>query len=286
MSNLKTLKIGGQMPPDVLAGLLVNPEGIEQLSLINLHATPGQDDGPDAVRLPSYVETRFSSLKTLHLVKLADLHGDLSGETSSDGDDESDAGYREYASGMSWAFPRNSEAMVFRQWASLLSHSSKTLANVILENRYLTSHPPPELADKPINPGVTHPVTYGAHSIQKSHEILFPVFDDKDLWPDLKTLTLIGMGPEQYVSETFRHLEPQVQIEQRLATVEKMEGDATPAQITTPVEFLNKGSWEWHVLNTKLYEHLTKKEKRLLDSTKPGYSGSESSTDGSQSEDD
>jgi hypothetical protein len=265
MANLKSLKIGGQMPPDVLSGLLANPEGMEHLSLINLHATPGQDDGPDAVGIPRRVESRFSSLKTLHLVKLADLHGDLSGEDSSDEDDEDDERDRHYDSGMSWAFPRDSEAMVFRQWASLLAHSSKTLTNVILENRYLTSHLPHEVTEKPINPGVTHPVTFGAHSTQKSHETLFPVFDEKNMWPNLKTLTLIGMGSEQCVSQAFNHLEAQVQIEQRLATIEKMEGDCTPKQITTPIEFSDKATWEWHVLKTKLDEQLTKNEEQLDD---------------------
>ncbi|EHL01422.1 hypothetical protein M7I_2511 [Glarea lozoyensis 74030] len=191
MSKLKSLKVGGQMPPDILSGLFVKPERLENLTLVNLHALPGQIDGPEAVELPPGVGTRFSSLKILHLVKFADLDGHLSGEASSDdGDDLGQEEDREYVSGMRWEFPRESEAVVFRQWASLLTHSSKTLVD-------------------------------------------------------------------------------------RLATIEKMEGDATPEQISTPIEFANQETWGWHVLKTKLNAHLAESDQKEEEGSGSGEDDSE-----------
>jgi len=47
LKNLKSLRIGGQMPGYIVRGLLHKPEIIEHLSVINLHSRPGQVDGPD-----------------------------------------------------------------------------------------------------------------------------------------------------------------------------------------------------------------------------------------------
>jgi hypothetical protein len=63
MANLKFLKVGGQMPEDVLSGLFVNLEGIERLSLVNLHESPGQNDRADAVELPPDARKQYEECK-------------------------------------------------------------------------------------------------------------------------------------------------------------------------------------------------------------------------------
>lgn len=231
LTNLRSLKTGGEMSTDVLLGLLAKPENIQQLSLINLIESPGQDNGPDSIVFLSDIYNRFTSLKSLHLCKLADLDGNLS-----DNDDESeysDMG-REYDSCMRWKFPRESEVSLLKEWAALLRHCSSTLAVLTLENRYLCGRGY-QNESIGINPGVTHPAEYGAFSIGQSRKFLFPVLSEE--WPKLKKLTLIGMGEVEDVNQALRHLQPRVQIDQRLAGIEVMGGDATPDQISTPREF-------------------------------------------------
>ena len=62
-------------------------------------------------------------------------------------------------------------------------------------------------------------------------------------WPKLRKLTLTGMGMAEDVAKAMAHLEPRVEIKQRLAGTQKMEGDATPMQISTPEEIYD-GIWE------------------------------------------
>ena len=233
LTNLKSLKTGGQMSTDVLLGLLARPENLQHLSLINLMHTPGQDNGPDSIVFLSDIYDRFTSLKSLHLCKLADLDGKLS-DNDNDEEDSEDEGERKYDSCMRWKFPRESEVSLLKEWAALLRHCSSTLEVLTLENRYLCGR---RYNDEGlgINPGVTHPAKYGAFSIGQSRKILFPVLSGE--WPKLRQLTLIGMGEVEDVKQALRHLRPQVEIEQRLAGIEMIGGDVTPEQISTPREF-------------------------------------------------
>jgi len=123
---------------------------------------------------------------------------------------------------------------VLEEWATLLEHSSNTLEEVTLENRYLCS----ERLDRGLNPGVTDPAEWGAYSIRKSQNYLFPVFAKG--WPKLKKLTLTGMGTPEEVAEAVKHLEPKVEIKQSLAMSEEIQGDATPMQVSTPQEFYDE----------------------------------------------
>lgn len=240
MKNLKTLKVGGQMPPNVLNELLTYPENIEHLSVINLHECPGQGHGPDGITI-YYEPNRFSNLKSVHLCKLADLDGRLTYEDSdqdSDEDSEDDAEEPKYASHMRWKFPRESEVSQLEEWAALLGSCSNTLEEVTLENQYLCGRRYDD--DRDIDPGVTHPAEYGAFSIRESQRLLFPVLLQE--WPKLKKLVLIGMGKIEDVNQTVHHLEPRVHVEQRLAGRQTIAGDATPEQISTPSYFYEEDS--------------------------------------------
>ncbi|VUC31636.1 unnamed protein product [Clonostachys rosea] len=232
LSKLTSLELGGQMSTDVLLGLLDKPEQLKDLTLINLISTPGQDHGPDGIAFLSGISDRFTSLETLHLCKLADLDGHLS-DDEDDGDEEDD---RRYASGMRWEFPRESEISVLEDWASILQNTSTTLQSLTLENRYLCSHRFERSPDFVINPGNTHPAEYGAFSIRESQRLLFPELSNRK-WPKLSQLTLVGMGTAEDVSQAVSHLEPRVHVEQRPARIAFMEGDVTPEEISTPVEF-------------------------------------------------
>lgn len=213
------------MSTDVLLGLLAKPENIEHLSLINLIECPSQDSGPDGIVFLSGIHDRFTSLKKLHLCKLADLEGRLT--IPDDGDDD-------YASGMRWRFPREAEVSVLEEWAALLLHSSSTITELTLENRYLCGSGYTDW-DRKIDPGTTHPAEYGAYSIRESQRLLFPVLSRE--WPKLTTMTLVGMGNIEDVAQAVRHLEPRVQIEQQLASLHRIGGDATPEEISTPDHF-------------------------------------------------
>jgi len=237
ITNLKHLKIGGQISTDILLGLFKNPEKLQQLSLFNLTESVYQDSGPDGVLFLSGIYDRFTSLETLHLCKYADLDGRLSDDEDEENDGETDD-RREYVSGMQWRFPRESEISVLGEWASLLRHTSSTLEELTLENRYLCSgnfSSPDSKTLIRIDPGNTHPADYGAFSIRESQRALFPVLSDE--WPKLKKLTLIGMGAVEDVTQAVCHFEPQVHIEQCCASIEVMEGSVTPDQISTPEEF-------------------------------------------------
>ncbi|KAI9147638.1 hypothetical protein HJFPF1_12667 [Paramyrothecium foliicola] len=233
LTKLDSLKLGGQMSTDVLLALLSNAEQIKDLTLINLIVSPGQDSGPDGIAFLSDICQRFTSLETLHLCKLADLEPQLSDDEESDGTSESDL-IEEFVSGMRWRFPRESEVAVLQDWASLIHHSSKSLRSLTLENRYLCGHGFER--DLIIDPGNTHPDDYGVFSIRESQRFLFPEFSNNE-WPQLKKLTLVGMGKAEDVERAVLHLEPQVHVEQRPARIEIMEGDVTPEQISTPMEF-------------------------------------------------
>lgn len=108
LTKLKSLKVGGQIPWDLLKALLSHAENIEHLSLINLHCMPGQDSGPEGFALNPKIHARLTHLKTLHLCKFADLDGSMPQRetiTYADDSDGEDVEY-EYVSGMGWAFPR------------------------------------------------------------------------------------------------------------------------------------------------------------------------------------
>ncbi|CAG9988154.1 unnamed protein product [Clonostachys byssicola] len=228
LTKLTSLKLGGQMSTDVLLGLLNKPEQLKDLTLINLIEVPGQDYGPDGIAFLSGISHRFTSLETLHLCKLADLDGRL----------EDDENNREFASGMRWRFPRESEVSVLEDWASLLRNTSTTLQSLTLENRYLcsSSFNDDRCRGSVIDPGNTHPAEYGAFSIRESQRMLFPELANRR-WRRLSNLKLIGMGTVEDVSQAVSHLEPRVHVEQRPAHIETMGGDATPEEISTPIEF-------------------------------------------------
>jgi hypothetical protein len=231
LTKLRHLKIGGQMSYDIINGLLGEHKMLESLSLINLIQCPGQDNGPDGIVFLRGLENKFTRLKSLHLCKLADLEG----RTFEDEDDDEDSDYeREYVSGMSWEFPRESESAVLQEWASLLRHTSSTLEELTLENRFLCSHGFDDLSLQ-IDPGNSHPADYGAYSVKQTQEALFPVLSED--WPKLKRLTLIGIGKVEAVTGAVCHLESQVHIEQRPAGIELIKGNVTPEQISTPVYF-------------------------------------------------
>ncbi|KAK7225066.1 hypothetical protein V2G26_013069 [Clonostachys chloroleuca] len=235
LTKLTSLKLGGQMSTDVLLGLLNKPEQLKDLTLINLIETPGQDYGPDGIAFLSGISHRFTSLETLHLCKLADLDGRLSDDEDNNDEDEDD---REFASGMRWRFPRESEVSVLEDWASLLRNTSTTLQSLTLENRYLCSsrYNDDRCHGSVIDPGNTHPAEYGAFSIRESQRVLFPELSNRR-WRRLSNLKLIGMGTVEDVSQAVSHLEPRVDVEQRPAHIETMGGDATPEEISTPIEF-------------------------------------------------
>lgn len=235
LSRLKSLKVGGQMPPLVLTGLVTASQGLRDLALFNLISSPGQDHGPDPITfLSEQIVKSFTSLETLHLCKLADLDGD--DVRQGDDDDESDISENEYVSGMRWPFPREGEINVLEEWASLLQHTSTTLKALTLENRYLCSYGWHNEKYQFIEPGKTHPAGYGANSIRESQRILFPMLSSHE-WPRLKQLTLVGMGTPEAVNQVVAHLTDRVHIEQRSARFQIMTGDATPEDISTPIEF-------------------------------------------------
>lgn len=156
-------------------------------------------------------------------------------EEEGEENDEDEDQDRDYASGMRWRFPRESEVDQLKEWAALLRCTSSTLVELTLENRYLCSGSFDDEIENGIDPGVTHPAEWGAFSIRESQKILFPVLSEK--WPKLKQLKLVGMGEVEAVNQAVRHLEPRVQIEHSKAGIEIMAGDATPEQISTPREF-------------------------------------------------
>lgn len=242
IKNLKSLDIGGQVSKNVMHGLLSNSERLENLSLINLICTPGQDSGPDGISVMRDTY-QFPRLKILHLCKLADLNG-LSEVDNGNGDDDDDDNNEfrrpEYASGMRWSFPRETEVEVLHDWATLLQRASSTLTRVTLENRYLRGeryNGGIRERDEKINPGETHPAEWCAFSIRESQRILFPLFASNEDWPKLEELTLVGMGETEFVAHTFRHLEPRVRIIQQLASTQDIGGSITPEEISTPKEF-------------------------------------------------
>jgi hypothetical protein len=234
LANLQRVKVGGQMPTDILLGLLHKPETIQHLSLIDLIQSPGQDNGPNGVCFLSGMCHRFTSLKTLHLCKLADLDGWLPNDEEDSDNDESGS-EKEYASGMWWEFPRGAEVSVLEEWADLLRRTSSTLEELTLENRYLCSSDFGDKISVKIVPTNTHPADFGAWSIRESQRVLFPVLSGEYL--RLKRLILIGMGAVEDVTQAVCHLEPRVHVEQHLAGIEHMGGDVTPMEIATPVEF-------------------------------------------------
>lgn len=134
-----------------------------------------------------------------------------------------------------WEFPREGEILLLDEWATLLRHTSKTLKSLTLENRYLC-HGGEWKRNPLIEPGRTCPAGYGANSIRESQGRLFPVLVDED-WSKLERLTLVGMGTAESVNEKLAHLKDRISIEQRTARNQTISGDATPEQISTPVEF-------------------------------------------------
>lgn len=80
------------------------------------------------------------------------------------------------------------------------------------------------------------PPEFGAFSVQECQKALFPVLSSEE-WPRLEKLVLVGMGKEEDVNRAVAHLEGKVEIKLRLAGVQEMGGDATPMQISTPIEF-------------------------------------------------
>ncbi|CAG8978143.1 hypothetical protein HYALB_00013026 [Hymenoscyphus albidus] len=244
LTRLRSLKVGGQFPDNLLQGLFVHAESIEHLSILNLHTTPGQDNGPDGFALNSEIYARLTRLKSLHLCKLADLDGSMPQRErytylqQDDGDEE--VIEYEFASGMPWEFPRNSEVAVLNAWAKMLQRCSETLEEVTLENRYLCCNDLNPSAR--IQPGGIDPLEYGAYSIQQSQEILFPVFSSQD-WPKLKRLTWIGMGEQEEVRRATSYPDERVEIEVHLAAIQQMYGDVTPIQVSTPMEFHTPESW-------------------------------------------
>jgi hypothetical protein len=233
-ATLRSLRLGGHMSMHVLLQLLDEPTELKHLTLINLIETPGQ--AHDGITFVSRVCDRFNKLETLHLCKLADLDGRLEEDEDEPGNESDEEYEREYASGMRWRFPRESEVAVLEDWSLLLRHTSKTLRELTLENRYLCSYN--LCVGGVVNPDDTHPADYGAFSIRECQRMLFPEFLSQE-WPKLEKLTLVGMGTIEGVSLAVSHLEPQVHIEQRPATIETMVGDATPEKISTPVELAN-----------------------------------------------
>jgi hypothetical protein len=215
------------------------PENIEHLSLLNLIDSPGQDNGPDGKVFLSNIYHRFKNLKTLHLCKLADLDPRLTDEEHEDDIDDDDWQPTEYASGMRWKFPREAEVQVLEEWATLLRNCSNKLVELTIENRYLVSF---DLngRDLMIKPGVTDPADWGAFSIQESQRVLFPVLSGT--WPKLEKLTMVGLGEVEDVAQAVSHLEPRVRIEQRFALLERMGGDVTPENVSTPSEFYDLSS--------------------------------------------
>lgn len=235
LTKLRSLSFGGQMPDDVLKGLFAHPQNLTDLTLVNLHACPGQDDGPDGiVFLTKEICQNLKSLETLHLCKLGDLDGRE--DYDQEEDDGSDHEGPDYASGMRWPFPREAELDVLKEWQMLLQHTAGTLRKVTLENRFLCSYGFEKGADDTIDPGNKHPVDFGAFSIRESQRVLFPELE-KQAWPRPEELTLVGMGDLDVANVAVAHMKDRVRVEQRLATIETMGGDATPEQISTPVEF-------------------------------------------------
>jgi len=232
ITNLKYLKIGGHVSKDILRGLLHAPNTLQNLLLINLVHGPGQDHGPDAIIFLSGLYGKFHSLRSLHLCKLADLEVRTFEDEDEDEDDSEQE--REYVSGMRWEFPRESEAELLREWASLIRCTSSTLEDLTLENRFLCSYGFDDLGLK-IDPGNTEPAEYGAHSVRETQHALFPVLSGE--WPKLKHLTLIGLGTIKDMTQEVCHLASRVRIEHRPAGIEIMKGDVTPEQISTPIYF-------------------------------------------------
>ncbi|KAH8172542.1 F-box [Sarocladium implicatum] len=254
LRNLKSLKIGGHVPIAVLKGLLANGHSLEDLTLINLISTPGQDDGPDPVTFLSDEDcARLSNLQKLHLCKLADLDGraryrheyaysdedDAEGEENGE-ESDADSEESEYVSGMRWAFPRRGELKVLAEWAKLLQHTSETIQSLTLENRFLCGHSWMYYDSDFIEPGKTHPDDYGSVSIAASQRILLPVLQGQD-WPELKELTLVGMGSSADNVLPLAHLKDRVNVHQLPSRWQLMTGDATPEEVSVPYEFEHDG---------------------------------------------
>jgi hypothetical protein len=148
---------------------------------------------------------------------------------------------------MRWEFPRESESAVLDEWTHLLRHTTSTLEELILENRFLCRHGFDDLSPQ-IDPGNSHPADYGAYSFKETQEALFPVLSED--WPMLKNLSLIGIGKVEDVTREICHLESRVHIEQYPAGIELMKGDVKPEQISTPVYFGSK-RYHFKYLRTK-----------------------------------
>ncbi|KAL2204514.1 hypothetical protein CC79DRAFT_1337053 [Sarocladium strictum] len=259
LKKLRSLKIGGQVPFFILQGFASLGHQITDLAFINLISVPGQDEGPEPVTfLSEEYCAHFTNLQSLHLCKLADMDPrptwqrrdhDSSSETSEDSDEEGEAYNHEgkpYVSGMRWGFPRQGERLLLEEWAQLLKHTAKTLQSLKLENRYLCGYGWDDYKDGFIEPGTKHPDDYGVVSIQQSQRTIFPVLFNQD-WPELKDLTLVGMGTSETVDEAVAHLKDRVTIEQSPARIKFIQGDCTPDEISTPHEFKDvyeRGVWE------------------------------------------
>ena len=73
-------------------------------------------------------------------------------------------------------------------------------------------------------------------AFEESQRRLRPIFQNKE-WPQLKQLTLVGMGATEVVNMLVSHLQDRVHVEQRLGGIERIGGCVTPDQISTPGEF-------------------------------------------------
>ena len=276
LPRLCKLHIGGDLNKEVVLALLSSPESVEEFSCTALSdGTVGQDANSGGLLFLSSIQHRFSKLKKLHLCKLAELV-----EVHEEDSDNEEPLPANLDPGFPWPWDRANDREVLSEWASFIKHVSDSLESLTIEDRYpvaehLLEHKGGERW-RFINPAgrwhsevdghiestankeeegeevsdeeetdrvqrVEHPEEWGAASRTRFREILLPVLADL-AWPNLKTLTLIGMslpgeglsGTEDVVLSSLEHLRPRVTIETRPGGVIKFEYDVTPLTFSPP----------------------------------------------------
>lgn len=253
LRSLQCLKIGGHIPCAVLSGLLANGQSLRDLTLINIIPSPSQSRSPDTVAWLSDADcTRLSRLRKLHLCKLAELDGHAryrdrleSGQDSTEeGGDESLAdSYYLYI--MSWKFPQGGELKLLAEWANLLQSTSDSLQSLRLENRFLCGDSSMDYESDFLKPSKAQLDDYGSISIAVSQRVLLPMLRDHN-WPELKELTLAGMGELADNALPLAHLKGRVRVQHLSSRWQYLIEDVVPEQISVPHEFEHDG--RHHVL--------------------------------------
>lgn len=264
MPKLKEIELGGEVSGDVVQALLTKAEQIEKLSLINIVMQGGQETHPTDCWYLEGMVNRFTSLRCLHLSKLAELHH-----------------FHRQATSSRFSFEIANEKRMLRDWARFLGHVSSSLTHLTLGNcYYMNNHHDSSYVLKQLerleneqkNAGSEidaleledyvnmnenanevqaengdsseenssdtdeeeeereiDPTGYGKGSSDRARNILFPAMAALQ-WPKLEKLVLKGM-------KTFRpltFLDLKVDVEYRRGGMSHSYDDVTPMVLSPP----------------------------------------------------